>query len=50
MASILISLKIQAFKDVLKNFDRQELTIDIFCDLEWHKTKIVAHAGKNFWR
>ena len=26
-----LPLKTQAFKDVLKNFDRQELTIDIFC-------------------
>ena len=45
-----LPLKTQAFKDVLKNFDRQELTIDIFCDLEWYKTKIVAHAGKIFFR
>ena len=37
-----LPLKTQAFKDVLKNFDRQELTIVIFCDLSYEELETCS--------
>ena len=40
------SINTRTKKDVLRNFDCEELSIEIFYEPKWYKTKIIAHAGK----
>ena len=42
------SLNTQTQKVLLRNFDNEKLTIEMFYDPVWYKTKIIAHAGKKF--
>ena len=41
-----LSLNTRRQKEVLRNFDSQELTIEVFYMPIWYKTRIVDIAGK----
>ena len=44
------SINTRTQKDRLRNFDCEELSIEIFREPKWYKTKIIAHAGKKSFK